>query len=524
MDRSVAYFSMEIGINQEIKTYSGGLGVLAGDTLKSAADLGLNFSAVTLMYREGYFKQVLENGMQTEEPQEWDYFNLLEDTGVKTTVNIRGEEIDVKAWKYTIDGEDGGVDVYFLDTGLDSNSDYGKALTSSLYDGDDEFRLSQEALLGIGGAKMVEELGLNPGFFHMNEGHSALLTLEASGKKIFTTHTPVPAGHDSFDKETVESVLGEKSENLDLENGLNMTKLALKHSDYNNTVSEKHKEVSEEMFPQHSFNAVTNGVHSKTWTSQPYQSLFDKHLPLWRKDSQRLHKALTIPDRELWESNIRAKKSLNNILHEDIDVNTFTIGFARRSTAYKRPTLIFKDLEELERLGKKYQGLNLVYGAKAHPKDTHGKELIQQILQYSELLENVDVQFVENYSMDDALKMVSGCDLWLNNPVRGKEASGTSGMKAAHNGTPQLSTLDGWWLEGHIEDATGWSIGENYVTGEDEDRVDSKSIYRKLDRILSIYHNDREEWINVMKHCIALNASYFNTERMIKEYVTKAYR
>ncbi len=523
MERSIAYFSMEIGLRPEIKSYSGGLGVLAGDTLKSAADLGLNFDAVTLLYRDGYFKQVLEDGMQTERPQEWDYTEILEETDVTSTVNIKGEKVDLKAWKYTINGEKGDVNVYFLDTNIESNSDYAKSLTSSLYDGDNEFRLSQETLLGIGGARIVRELDIKPDYFHMNEGHSALLTLEASGEKVFTTHTPVAAGHDSFDTPLVERVLGDKAGELDLTNGLNMTELALEHSAYNNAVSERHKEVSKEMFPHHEFGGITNGVHSATWTAKPYQELFDKHVSGWREDSQRLYRAIGIPDREIWHASINSKSALNSLLTENIDSDIFTIGFARRSTAYKRPKLIFKDLEELERLAQKYGGLNIVFGAKAHPNDTYGKELIQQILRYSELLEKVNVYFLEDYGMADALKMVSGCDLWLNNPVRGKEASGTSGMKAAHNGTPQLSTLDGWWLEGHIEDVTGWSIGEEYVDGEDEDKCDSKSLYQKLDHILSIYHNDRKKWIDIMKHSIALNASYFNTDRMVKEYLTEAY-
>ncbi len=524
MSRSVAYFSMEIGLNPEVKTYSGGLGVLAGDTLKAAADQGLNFTAVTLMYRDGYFRQVLEGQMQNEEGQEWNYFELLEDTGVTTHVEIKGEEVEIKAWKYVIEGERRNVEVYFLDTGLDSNSDYAKSLTSSLYAGDNEFRLSQEALLGIGGARIIDELGLNPDYFHMNEGHSALLTLEAVGEKIFTTHTPVAAGHDSFHKSTVEHVLGSRAEELDLEEGLNMTELALKHASYKNAVSDKHGEVSKTMFPEHVFEEVTNGVHSNTWTIESFQELYDDHIPGWRKDSHRLSKALRIPDKAIWSASRDAKISLNEIVQGELDTGTFTVGFARRSTAYKRPTLIFKDLEELERLAEKYGGLQLVFGGKAHPNDTNGKELIQQILKYGELLEKVDVYFIEDYGMEDALKMVSGCDIWLNNPVRGKEASGTSGMKAAHNGTPQLSTLDGWWIEGHIEDVTGWSIGEDYVEGEDQDKVDSKSIYQKLDHILSIYHNDREKWLSVMKHSIALNASYFNTDRMVKEYVAEAYR
>lgn len=528
MSRQVAYFSMEIGIKPEIKTYSGGLGVLAGDTLKSAADLGLDFVGVTLLYRDGYIRQVLdEEGFQQERSQDWSYEEILEDTGETVELKVKGEDVEVKVWRYTYAGVRGSVDIYFLDTGLESNSEEAKEYTRQLYDGDDEMRLCQETVLGIGGAKAINVFE-DPDFYHMNEGHSALLTLEAEGKFAFTTHTPVAAGHDSFSPALAERVLGEKARNLDLSHELNMTELALKNSSYSNAVSEKHREVSSEMFPQHSFNAVTNGVHLGTWMQEPVQKLFDEYVPSWRKDSQRLTQASKIPDTDIWDAKKECKVELidevKNKTGKDMNIDKFTIGFARRATSYKRPTLIFNDINALDRLGEKYGGLQIVMGGKAHPNDRRGKEIIQEILNYSGMLEHVDVFFIEDYSMDDSREMISGCDLWLNNPVRGQEASGTSGMKAAVNGTPQLSVLDGWWLEGHIEDVTGWSIGENYVEGEDEDNVDSQSIYRKLDHILSMYTNERQEWINVMKKCIALNGSYFNTERMVKEYVTEAYR
>lgn len=527
MNDSVAYFSMEIGIKPEIKTYSGGLGVLAGDTLKSAADLGLDFTGFTLLYRQGYFKQVLDSeGFQNEEAQEWDYSDILEDTGKTVELKIRGETVEVKIWRYRFEGVETDVDIYFLDTGLEGNSDQARDYTRQLYDNGNEMRLCQEAVLGIGGARAVEELGIEPSYYHMNEGHSALLTLEADGDFVFTTHTPVAAGHDIFKSSLVKDVLGDKD--LELEDELNMTELALENSSYQNAVSEKHKEVSEEMFPEHEFSAVTNGINVNTWTSDPIKKVLDEHIPNWKKDSQRLIQALKAPDTELWDAKKNCKSELKekvkNENGEDIDTNKFTIGFARRSTAYKRPTLIFKDIEALEKLGEKYSGLQIVIGGKAHPNDTNGKELIQQILNYKDMLEHVDVYFIEDYGMEDAQKMVSGCDLWLNNPIRGQEASGTSGMKAAVNGTPQLSVLDGWWLEGHIEDVTGWSIGEDYVEGEDEDEVDSKSIYRKLDHIISVYENQRQDWLKIMKNCIALNGSYFNTERMVKEYATEAYK
>ncbi len=528
MSRSVAYFSMEVGIEPEIKTFSGGLGILAGDTLKTAADQDLDFRAVTLLYRNGFFSQVIEGNVQHEEPQPWNYEEILEDTGERVHINLRGREVCIKIWKYTWKGVKGDVDIFFLDTGVESNHQDDRALTSRLYMGGSETRLCQEAVLGIGGTRALEEIGEDSDYYHMNEGHSALLTTEADGKKVFTSHTPVPAGHDTFSYDLTEKVLPEKTlEKLDIGNQLNMTELALENSQYANAVSDRHAEVSRKMFPGYSFDAVTNGVHSGTWTAEPFQRLYSDNISKWRVDPARLNKVAGISDNSIWEAKKDCKKRLSNLVEEndggDFDEEVFTIGFARRSTSYKRPTLIFKDVEKLESLAETYNGLQIVFGGKSHPEDTKGKELISQVLKYSEMLESVDVYFIEDYGMKDTSKMVSGSDLWLNNPIRGKEASGTSGMKAAHNGTPQLSTPDGWWLEGYIEDITGWNIGEDFVEGEDEDRVDSISLYSKLEHIMSIYHNDRQDWIKVMKHCITLNASHFNTDRMLKEYLAKAY-
>lgn len=526
MSRSVAYFSMEIGVKPEIKTYSGGLGVLAGDTLKSAADIGEDFTAVTLMYRNGYFKQVLEDKWQHEEDQDWSYRDILEDTNTSIHVEINGRTVEANIWRYSIEGES-DVDILFLDTDQDSNNSYDQDLTSGLYSGDDKKRLSQEVLLGVGGVKALEELGYENDIFHMNEGHSALLSTVTDGKKVFTTHTPVAAGHDSFPRELVEEVIPDSIvEQID--GDLNMTELGLKNSEFVNAVSDKHSNVSAGMFPGYSFEPVTNGVHSESWTSESFRKLFDKRVSDWRKDPLRLSRVDRIPDNEIWEAKNEAFRQLEEMVErktgKKMDRELLTIGFARRFTGYKRPNLLFKDLERLEHLAKKYGGLQIVIGGKAHPDDTHGKELVKHVLSYSEMTEETDIYFIEDYGMEEALKMVSGSDVWLNNPERGKEASGTSGMKAAHNGTPQLSTLDGWWIEGHIEDVTGWSIGEDYVEGEDEDSIDSESIYRKLDHIMDIYQNDRQKWICIMRNCVKINASYFNTDRMLKEYVTRAYR
>ncbi|MFB6116668.1 MAG: alpha-glucan family phosphorylase [Candidatus Nanosalina sp.] len=528
MGRQVSYFSMEAGISPEIKTYSGGLGVLAGDTLKSAADHGMGFTAVTMLYRNGYFRQRIEDGKQFEEPQNWNFQDILEDTGVKTSVELRGREVTVKVWRHRIEGEKGYVDVFFLDTGLDSNHAEDQALTDRLYMGGQEKRLCQEAILGIAGTRALNEMGVETDYFHMNEGHSALLTTEADGDKVFTTHTPVPAGHDTFRRELVERVLPDQTvEKLEFGDELNMTRLALENSSYANGVSDRHAEVSRKMFPDQDIDAVTNGVHSETWTAEPFKEIFDSNIPRWKLDPARLTQAAGVKDSKLWKAKQDCKAELSELIQEKtgetLDPKKFTVGFARRSTEYKRPALIFRDLQNLEELAETHGGLQLVFSCKAHPEDTKGKEIIAQILKYRDMMESVDLYFIENYSMKDALKMVSGVDLWLNNPRRGQEASGTSGMKAAHNGTPQLSTPDGWWLEGCIEGVTGWTIGKNYVEGEDEDRIDSQSIYTQLDKIMSIYNDKRQDWINIMKNCITLNASHFNTDRMLKEYLARAY-
>lgn len=528
MTRQISYFSMEIGLENEIKTYSGGLGVLAGDTVKTAADHGLDFTAVTLLYRNGFFRQIIADGQQQEQEQEWNYMELLEDTGQKISLNLRGREVKAKIWRYTVEGEKDSVNVLFLDTGLDSNTEADRKLTSRLYMGGNETRLCQEALLGIGGVRALEKIGVDTDYYHMNEGHSALLTTETDTEKVFTTHTPVPAGHDTFSPQLVKKVLPEeKNRQLDLSEELNMTELALENSRYANGVSDRHAEVSREMFPDYTFDAVTNGVHSPTWSAEPFSSIYNEEIPKWKVDPARLTKVAGVKDNIIWKAKINSKENLsarlNQLTGSELDIETFTVGFARRSTAYKRPTLIFRDLEKLDEIARTYGGLQLVFGGKAHPDDTRGKELISKIFRYVEMLEHVEVFFVEDYSMEDTLEMVSGVDLWLNNPERGEEASGTSGMKAAHNGTPQLSTPDGWWLEGCIEGVTGWTIGEDYVEGEDEDKIDAESIYQKLDDILSIYHNDRQQWIKIMKNCITLNASHFNTDRMLKEYLARAY-
>ena len=556
----VAYFSMEIGLHPAMPTYSGGLGILAGDIIRSAADLSIPMAAVTLIHRKGYFYQRLDaSGWQREEPMEWAVDDFLEEMPERTSVTIEGRSIQIRAWKYEATGVDGyKVPVYFLDTDLPENSEWDRTLTHFLYGGDQRYRLCQEAILGIGGVRMLRAID-NQSIerFHMNEGHASLLTLELldeevrkAGRKsishedieavrkkcIFTTHTPVPAGHDQFPLDLVSRVLGRREvyEMKDVfccEGLLNMTYLALNLSHYINGVAKKHGEVSRLMFAGYVIDAITNGVHAATWVATPFQELYDRYIPGWRQDNFSLRSALNITKQEVWKAHTESKKRLiqyvNRQTNVGMDMDFLTVGFARRATAYKRGDLLFRDIERLKSISLKAGNLQLIYAGKAHPHDQGGKELIRRIFQAKESLKKeIKIAYLENYDIELGKMMTSGVDLWLNTPQPPLEASGTSGMKAALNGVPSLSILDGWWIEGHIEGVTGWSIEENgRGTGQGHDlQKDAISLYNKLDQvIIPLYYNDRDRFIDVMRHSIALNGSFFNTQRMLQQYVLKAY-
>lgn len=554
---SVAYFSMEICLEQAIPTYSGGLGVLSGDTLRSAADLGAPVVGVSLLHREGYFEQHIDDkGIQTEAPVKWNPEEMLEPVEARTTVTIEGRAVHVRAWRYVIRGVTGHqVPVYLLDTQLPENSEYDRTLTDELYGGDSRYRLCQEVVLGMGGASMLRALGHGDGLhYHLNEGHSALLTLcllqwqieERSGfavdeedlervrqRVIFTTHTPVPAGHDKFPLDLVKQILGDKPyallESADLtdETELNMTHLVLRLSRFVNGVAMKHREVSQEMFPSFPIDSITNGVHAGTWTAPAFQAVFDKRIPEWRTDNLYLRYAVGIPLDEIRAAHIEAKETFLDAVKERtgvaLDPKVFTIGFARRATPYKRADLVFTDTERLAQIAESVGPIQIVYGGKAHPHDLGGKELIRHIYQAaSRLAKKVTVVYVENYEMAFAALMVAGVDLWLNNPMKPLEASGTSGMKAALNGVPSLSVLDGWWIEGHVEGVTGWSIGGSDPEGDQS--KDAGEIYLKLERvILPLYYGLPFAYAEVMRSAIALSGSFFNTQRMVEQYVRNAY-
>jgi len=552
---------MEIGLEARMPTYSGGLGVLAGDTIRSAADLKVPMVAVTLLQRKGYFRQKLDaSGWQTEEPVEWAVENILEEIPKKTLVTIEGRNVYLRSWKYEVNGiGDFIVPVYFLDSDLPGNSEWDRTLTHFLYGGDQDYRLCQEVILGVGGVRMLRALGYKHiKRFHMNEGHSSLLVLELlneqAGKTgreptrpedieavreqcIFTTHTPVPAGHDQFPIELIRRIIGPREDlfkikDLFLYKDLfNMTYLALNMSGFINGVAKKHGEVSRLMFGGYTIDNITNGVHAATWTTKPFQNLYDRYIPGWREDNFSLRYALSIPKHEVWEAHAFAKNELIQHVNREtgaaMDTDVLTLGFARRSTTYKRGELLFQDGERLKKISSEVGRFQVIYAGKAHPQDSAGKEIIKRIFHAKESLKaNIKIAYLENYDMEKGKLITSGVDVWLNTPQPPLEASGTSGMKAALNGVPSLSVLDGWWIEGYIEGITGWSIGEagRGAEASSDWSNDALSLYNKLENIvIPLFYHDRDRFIEMMRSSIALNGSFFNTQRMMLQYVLRAY-
>ncbi len=560
VERLIAYFSMEIAVEPHIPTYSGGLGVLAGDTIRAAADLRVPMAAVTLLHRKGYFSQRIDDaGWQREEPMAWPVKSVLHGLPQGFSVAIEGRTVFLRAWQYDVKGIDGfTVPVYFLDADLPENMAQDRALTDFLYGGDARYRLCQEAILGIGGVKLLRALGhWQIKRFHMNEGHASLLTLALLDERaqqegrgfftsndvehvrercVFTTHTSVAAGHDQFPLELAIQVLGRRdimaTQDLFCLNGqLSLTHLALNMSRYVNGVAKRHGEVSKQMFDSETIDAITNGVHVGTWTSAPFQALFDRYIPSWRKDNFSLRHALNIPPHEVWEAHSTAKRQLLEHVNQQtrlgLDPEVLTIAFARRAALYKRGDLLFHDPERLKGIASTVGPFQLVYAGKAHPNDQEAKALIRRIVQAKGALHpHIKVAYLENYDMALAKLLTAGSDLWLNTPQPPLEASGTSGMKAALNGVPSLSTLDGWWIEGHLEGVTGWSIGTDSGQAAQEDRTasDAASLYEKLEHvIIPLFYRERNRFIGVMQHAIALNGSFFNTQRMVQEYVLKGY-
>lgn len=552
-----AYFSMEIALEPGLPTYAGGLGILAGDLLRSAADMGLPMAGVTLLHRKGYFEQHLDsNGNQSESPSEWSPEKVLQPLDARIRITLEGQQLTIRSWQYLIQGCTGHVvPVFLLDAALPENTAYFQTLTDELYGGDEHYRLCQETILGIGGIAMLRQLGHRHILtFHMNEGHPTLLALalleeQLAGKPlsesapqglatvrkkcIFTTHTPVPAGHDKFERSLVLRVLGpERMRALEqagclTANLLNMTDLGLRCSHYINGVAMQHGDVSRGMFPGYPIRAITNGVHAATWASAPFQELYDRHIPEWRRDNLYFRYAIGVPLDEIRAAHRKTKAALIDAIARSnkvqLDPAVLTVGFARRAAAYKRADLLFSDLERLKSISRNVGPFQLVYGGKAHPRDEAGKEEIRHVFHAMNALQDtIRCVYLENYDMRWAALMTSGVDLWLNTPQRPYEASGTSGMKAALNGVPSFSVPDGWWLEGHVEGATGWDIGKEEIP--ETSATETASLYEKLEKIIvPMFYGRAEAWGETMRLSIALNASFFNTQRMLAQYVMDAY-
>ncbi|MGB9093417.1 MAG: alpha-glucan family phosphorylase [Gallionella sp.] len=552
----VAYFSMEIALRNEIPTYAGGLGILAGDTMRSATDLGLQMVGVSLVSRAGYFRQEIDSqGRQIEHEATWDPKQWAKPLDAKIAMPIDGRVVWIGAWLYVLEGSMGGRQpVLLLDTDLNENSKEDREITHYLYGGDNTYRLKQEIVLGVGGVRLLQAIGFTIRHYHMNEGHSALLSVELMrrftypneevrpGESLydlprvrdlcsFTTHTPVEAGHDRFPYDMVERVLDNDFDASEIKNlagveNLNMTRLALNMSEYVNGVAKKHAEVSHAMFPGYKVHAITNGVHPFIWTHENFRQLYDHYLPGWCHEPQLLVRAdCSIPDEVIWEAHILAKRHLIDRVQAltgvELKPDIPVLGFARRMTAYKRPDLMFTDLERLKAIARK-QPFQVVLAGKAHPHDENGKHLIEQLCAHArDLAGTITVVYLPDYDMSIAQALTSGVDVWLNTPLPPLEASGTSGMKAAFNGVPNLSVLDGWWVEGCIEGVTGWAIGDSAGMPDHN----SLELYDKLEQlVLPLYYNaDHGGWIRVMKGAISKNASYFNSHRMMRRYATEAY-
>ncbi len=581
-------------------------GILSGDHLKSASDLGLPFVAVGLLYKNGYFHQKINGyGVQETEYKNIDLYNLpilpvLNENGEELIIDVRfpRKKIYLKVWKINV----GRITLYLLDSDIDQNTDEYRNVTLRLYGGDREMRIQQEIILGMGGVRLLKTLGINPTVYHMNEGHSSFATIElikdimeekkvsfniaremTTAKTVFTTHTPVPAGNDIFDISLVEKYfktfwgriglsreeflqLGMNTKGDKLDNGFNMGILALKIAGKKNGVSKLHGAVSRELFgdiwPSIAANEspigyVTNGIHTCSWLAPNIKELYNKYLtPYWQDaifDDNVWKKIDSIPDEKLWDEHNKRKAKLlelakNNITNRlrksginyetikemvpEIKTDVLTIGFARRFATYKRATLIFKDLERITQiLNNAERPVQLIFAGKAHPADKEGQDLIKYIHEISVMPQfKGKVFLLEDYNIAMARYLISGVDVWLNNPRRPMEASGTSGQKASVNGVVNFSILDGWWAEGYNQ-KNGWAIGTNdeYESYEAQDLADSESIYYTLEnKIIPAYYNKDKngistQWMKLMKNSITSTGGRFSTSRMLVDYTEQLY-
>jgi len=565
--REIAYYSLEIGLEPHVHTYAGGLGLLAGDTLRAAADLAMPMLGVTLLYRGGHFKQAPSAEGATVQPDPWEPEATLREMTPRVGLPLDGRNVMVRAFRLDLHGHSGAVvPVYFLDTDLPENDDDARAITRRLYHGDDAARIRQEAVLGIAGPRILRAIGHEPRINHLNEGHAAFLIVEllsrlvaaasdrgesaqsaldaaslddVRARCVFTTHTPVPAGHDEFPLELVRQVVGDhpafaRADLMGSPDVFHTTRLALAMSSYANGVSKRHAEVTRRMFPDHPIHAVTNGVHAPSWVCPPLARVFDANIPEWRRDHSQLRLAASLPDEDLIPPHREARHALLDSLPQEarsaLDPDILTIVFARRMTGYKRPDLILADPDRLAEIAREAGPFQLIFTGKAHPRDHQGMECLANIQRISERLRGaVPIVFLPNYGIGLTRRLVAGADVWLNNPRPPLEASGTSGMKAALNGVPSLSTLDGWWREGCVEGLTGWSIGawDDDVGAQPEAVLDERHAHALYDalqhRVLPSFYGQTSRWADVMRACITINGAHFTTQRMLREYVVDAY-
>ncbi len=535
-----AYLSAEIGFTSNIPTYSGGLGVLAGDHLKAAADAGLPMVGVTLLYRQGYFRQhVGADGWQTESYPSFVPEPSLEPLSARVEIRLYGRRVHIALWRTHIVGYAGHkVPVIFLDTDLGDNAPEDRSISQRLYGGDQELRLMQEAVLGFGGLAALQVIYPKIERYHLNEGHCAFapLALLQNGMALdevrrrchFTTHTPVPAGHDVFPYDMGERALGPalpaNIRELAGHDGLSMSELALSLCGSANGVSKLHGEVARAMFPGKDIGHVTNGVHHLSWICQPMAQLYDRELPGWRADTKILRRATELPYEAVVAAHNQQKRECityaNSQTGRGYSPELLTIGFARRAASYKRASLLFRDLDRLARIAS--GRVQFLFAGKAHPRDEAGHRIIQAVYQASQQLgARVRVGFIVNYDIWTGALLTSGVDVWLNTPQRPHEASGTSGMKAALNGVPNASILDGWWAEAALDGENGWNIGD---PGNTDDEADAESLYRVLEeKIVPTYYDARPRWAQIMKTAIA-TGSELTAQRMVAEYKDRYYR
>lgn len=553
----IAYFSMEIAVRPEMHTYSGGLGILAGDTARSCADLELPVVFVTLLSRAGYFRQEIDaDGRQVEQPDWWEVERWCAPLNAMVAVEIETKPVWIRPWLYIHTCPHGHqIPILLLDTQLDQNGEDDRTLTHHLYGDGDAHRFKQEIILGIGGIRLLRALGFDIHTYHLNEGHAALLTLdllnrwriapedlapgeppydvaEVRSRCVFTTHTPIEAGHDRFSYELFERLLPGfvdlgALKHLAGDDRLNMTRLALNLSDYVNGVARRHAQTTEHMFPGYRIHAVTNGVHVGTWAHPAFAALYTANFPHWLHEPEILVRALQLPEDAIWECHRSAKNDLIQLVKAStgtiLDPDTLILGFARRMTGYKRPSLLFEDLGRLAAIASRHP-MQVVLAGKAHPRDNVGKEAIRRLHELCRQLRGrVNCVFLPDYDMRIAMTLVAGADVWLNTPLPPLEASGTSGMKAALNGVLNLSVLDGWWIEACIEGVTGWAIGDDDGSASDGQRA-AAALYDKLEQsVLPLYYTDPAGWRHMMKQAIGNIASYFNSQRMMRRYATEAY-